>query len=109
MKEDNERLFDIVSKIAFGQGLELGSASFYGFKEFQASWRMSDGKVILRVSDYLIDAPDEVIMDFSKTVIGTIKKKKPSYGKTYIDWVRSDEYINSKRKIYLRRSRNLTG
>jgi len=109
VKKDDERLFDILSPIAASRNIAIESASFYGFKEFQASWRKNDDKMIIRFSDYLIDAPDDVLKDFSKTVIGTIEKKRPSYGKTYLEWVTSEEFINSKRKIYLRRSRNLTG
>jgi len=109
MKKDDDRLFDLISPIISENGLELGGASFFGPKEFQAYWKRSGNRIDIRISDYLIDAPDEVIVDFSKTVISTIKKKRPNYGKTYLEWVMSDEYINSKRKIYLRRSRNLTG
>jgi len=109
MAKDNERLFDIVSPIVSDNGLELRAASFCRGKEFQASWRRSGDRVDITISDYLIDAPDDVIADFSKTVIETVAKKRPAYGKTYLDWVRSDEYIISKREIYLKRSRNLTG
>ncbi|AIZ56338.1 hypothetical protein Mpt1_c04450 [Candidatus Methanoplasma termitum] len=109
MKKDDERLFDLISPIVSENGLDLRNAAFFGPKEFQATWKRSGNMIDIRISDYLIDAPDDVIADFSKTVIGTIKKKRPTYGRTYLDWVRSDEYIDSKRKIYLRRSRNLTG
>lgn len=109
MERDDRRLFELISPIASGSGLELRAASFCRAKEFQASWKRSGNRVDIRVSDYLIDAPDEVIADFSQAVVGAVVNKKPAYGRTYLDWVRSDEYINSKRKIYLRRSRNLTG
>ncbi|MCL2032502.1 MAG: hypothetical protein FWG96_04465 [Methanomassiliicoccaceae archaeon] len=109
MIRNDERLFKIVSPIVSEHGLELKAASFYGRKEFQAFWKRTGDSVDVMVSDYLIDAPDGVIEDFSRTVVQTITDKRPAYGGTYLDWVRSDEYINSKRKIYLRRSRNLTG
>ena len=107
--KSNERLFKIISPIVSGHGLELRTASFCGTKEFQASWKRSGGGVDIMISDYLIDAPCDVITDFSQTVVGTIAGRRPAYGKTYLDWVKSDEYISSKREIYLRRSRNLTG
>jgi hypothetical protein len=107
--KDNERLFDLISPIAFGRGLELRSASFYRPKEFQASWKRSGRAIDLFISDYLIDAPDPVLEDFSHAVLRTIVGERPAYGGTYLEWVRSDRYINNKRKIYLKRSRNLTG
>ena len=109
MSGNDKRLFDLISPIVSDHGLELRTASYCRAKEFQASWKRSGDHIDIVFSDYLIDAPDEVIKDFFRTVIGTISNKKPSYGKTYLEWARSEEYISSKRKIYLKRSRNLTG
>jgi len=109
MTVNDKRLLEIISPVASDHGVELRAASFCGAKEFQASWKRSGNCIDVMISDYLIDAPEDVIADFSQTVIGTIANRRPTYGKTYLDWVRSDGYINSKRKIYLRRSRNLTG
>ncbi|MCL2149103.1 MAG: hypothetical protein FWH47_07195 [Methanomassiliicoccaceae archaeon] len=108
MGANDERLFEAVSPVATGCGLELGSASFYRRKELQASWRMNGGKVDLMVSDYLEDAPDGVIGDFSRAVLLTVVNRRPVYGGEYLDWVRSDRFISSKRGIYVKRSRNLT-
>jgi len=106
---NNERLFDLIFPIVSDHGLVLRTASYCKAKEFQASWKQSGDQIDIVFTDYLMDAPDDVITDFSQTVIGTVANKKPSYGKTYLDWVRSEEYIISKRKTYLKRSRNLTG
>lgn len=88
--------------------MELGTASFRGTKDVQASWRKSENSIDITISDYLFDAPDDVLSEFSRYVCQTAVGKKPVYGKAYTDWVRSDEFIISKRKIYLGRSRNLT-
>jgi len=109
MSKNDERLFELISPIVSDYGMGLSTASFCRAKEFHASWRKTGDRIEIVLSDYLIDAPEGVITDFSRTVIGIIANKKPSYGETYLEWVRSDEYINSKRKIYLKRSRNLTG
>ena len=109
MNRNDERLFELISPIVSGNGLELRTAAFFGPKEFQASWKRSGNCIDIMISDYLVDAPDAVIQDFSSTVIGTITDRRPAYGDTHLDWVRSDRYINDKRRIYLRRSRNLTG
>lgn len=104
----DERLFDLASPIATHNNLDLTQISFFGPKEFQATWKRSGNNIEIRISDYLNDAPDEVISDFLVSVIATISKKRPRYNDIYLDWVRSDEFINKKRKIYLRRSKNLT-
>ena len=109
MTKNDERLFEIISPILSKHGLELKTAMFFGPKEFQAYWKRSGDSVDVKISDYLIDAPDNVIEEFSIAVVRSIVNKKPVYGKAFLDWVRSVEYINSKRKIYLNRSRNLTG
>jgi hypothetical protein len=109
MNKTDARLIEILAPMVSVHGLELKEASFFTPKEFQATWKKSRDSVEIRISDYLIDAPDIVLYEFSKAVVMTMAKKKPVYGKAFLDWVTSDEYINSKRKIYLRRSRNLTG
>jgi len=109
MTGNNERLFDLLLPMVSGHGLELRTASFICPREFQAKWKMSGNSVDIMISDYLIDAPDPALEDFLKAVVQTINNKKPIYGKAFLDWARSDEYINGKRKIYLKRSRNLKG
>jgi len=109
MTKNDERLYEILLPLLSKHSLELRAAMFFGPKEFQASWKKSGSSVDVKISDYLIDAPDQVLEDFSKSVVQSIVNRKPTYGKAFLDWVRSDEYINNKRKIYLRRSRNLTG
>jgi len=109
MAGSDARLYKLIYPIVSDLDLELGTAKYCRAKEFQASWKRSGGFVDVIVTDYLMDAPDDVIIDFSKTVVGTIGNRTPVYGKTYLEWVRSDDYINKKRKLYLKRSRNLTG
>ncbi|MDR3074887.1 MAG: M48 family metallopeptidase [Candidatus Methanoplasma sp.] len=109
MVRNDERLFRIVSRAVSDNGLDLRSAVFREQKEFGISWKRSGKNIDISVSDYLADAPYDVLEDFSGTVAGTIAGKRPGYGKTYLDWVKSDDFICSSRKIYLKRSRNLTG
>lgn len=108
MIKDDRRLREISVPILELEGLALISGKFFAAKEFQATWRKNGNQIELKVSDYLIDAPDDVLEDFVMSVVMTISKKQPQYGQTFLDWVRSDDYINEKRKIYLRRSKNLT-
>ncbi|MDR1954461.1 MAG: hypothetical protein LBP82_00710 [Candidatus Methanoplasma sp.] len=109
MDRNNERLSDLISPIVSDRGLSLRTASFGRPKEFQATWKRSGNVVEIMISDYLADAPDDVITDFFGGVADTIIGKRPRYGIAFLNWVRSDEFISGKRKIYLRRSRNLRG
>ncbi|MDR0309877.1 MAG: hypothetical protein LBH88_03885 [Candidatus Methanoplasma sp.] len=109
MTKNDKGLFDLISPVASDHGLVLREASFIRPKEFQAKWRRSGDRVDIMISDYLADAPDNVVSDLSGTVVQTIIGGRPKYGSTYLDWVRSDGFINSKRKVYLKRSKNLKG
>lgn len=108
MIRDDRRLHELSSPIMDSAGFFLTSAKFFGPKEFQATWKRSGKSIELKISDYLIDAPDDVISDFVSSVTMTISRNRPQYGQTFLEWVRSDDFIHEKRGIYLRRSKNLT-
>lgn len=108
MYRSNERLFDLIAPVASSAGHELRVAEFRKTKEFQASWKKHGAAIDFFLSDYLADAPDDVITDFTKSIMSAVSNKRPRYNKTYIEWVTSDAFVREKRKIYLKRSKNLT-
>jgi hypothetical protein len=109
MKRKDEHLKEVFSARAFSDGLTVSDAWFFSPKEFQASWRLKGREIEIFLSDYLIDAPDTVISDFAGALFSIVKKRTPTYGDQFMDWVTSDPFINDKRRIYMRRSKNLSG
>ena len=105
---DDERLYDIVSKISNERGNSVKGASFEKFKDFKVAWNRAGVEKTYKVSDYVSDAPTEILYDFLDSVIARSTGIKNSYSSEYIEWVTSDDFVLTKRPTYLKRSRNVS-
>ncbi|MDR3205933.1 MAG: DUF45 domain-containing protein [Candidatus Methanoplasma sp.] len=105
----DDRIGEIFSAEAEQSGISITDAAFFSPKEFQAVWRRRGNNVSIKISDYLSDAPDAALSEFACTLLDMVAGRKPTYGGRYMEWVTSDEFINNKRRIYIRRSKNLRG
>lgn len=101
------RLKRIAAPLFESRGYRLKEAYFTAFKEMNFRWEINGKDIIFKMSDYLDDAPDEVIEDFVKGALTYIFGGRHVWGKTYLDYARSDEFILSKRPVYYRRGRRL--
>lgn len=91
---------------AWGRGTAI-DAAFVGRKEFYYSWRVSPGRVELRLSDYLEDAPDDVLEAMVRAMHSRSRGISSDLPGTVTDHMSSDVFISGKRPTYIRRSRNL--
>lgn len=105
---ENERLSGIVSRTASEYGFTEITADFTAKKEFTVSWKIRNKTAEIHISDYLKTAPDDVLMSFSRSVLDLMTNRKPKYEDIYMSWITSDSFINSNRKTYLKRSKNLS-
>jgi hypothetical protein len=91
-------------------GYDSISAEFTEFKEFKVKWRRSCGWAEFEVSDYLKDAPREVMEGVACVIFTKISGKD---GKECPDemhrWITSEDFVKKKQPIYLERSRNIAG
>ena len=76
-------------------------------KDFRYTWRTVDGVLEIGVSDYLEDAPADVLRDFIRFVeacaAGSWEGPPPSVS----GYIGSPGFIASKRPVFVSRSRNL--
>ncbi|MCQ2084555.1 MAG: hypothetical protein MJZ21_00225 [archaeon] len=76
---------------------------------FAFKWGRYKDKVNLQVSDYIEDAPDIVLQQFLEGTVGYVTNtKKQSFGQEYMDYMTSDEFIISKRPLFMRRTKQIT-
>ena len=83
------------------------SGDFVARKEFGYSWKVCGSDIEMHVSDYLMGSPDQVLFDFCDMVCRKAKGQRFPEPASYLDYVRSDQFIVDNRPIYIRRSRNL--
>jgi len=91
-------------------GYDSVSADYESFKEFKVKWRRSCGWIEFEASDYLKDAPEDVLKGVAETIFSRISRmEQRRYSDTMLEWMTSKDFVKKKQPTYLRRSRNLTG
>jgi hypothetical protein len=83
--------------------------SFYPYKELKHTWRVRDGVLSFKISDYMKGVPDEVIESLAWHLICRARKKECPSGmsRPYRDHVRTRQFWAPRRQLYLSRSKNM--
>ena len=90
-------------------GYDSVTAEFNEFKEFKIKWRRSCGWAEFEVSDYVKDAPRNVMDGLAETIFSRISRQtRREYPEEMMKWLTTDDFVKNKQPIYLRRARNLT-
>lgn len=102
-----EKANDAFQKVGAEYGYDTVSVEFVAFKEFKVQWSRSYKYAHFRLSDYLKDAPSEIFESLAYTIYAKIAgKEEVPYSKTMRTWALSPEFSESKRPVYISRSRN---
>lgn len=102
-----EKANEAFQKVGTEYGYETVSVEFVAFKEFKVQWSRSYKYAHFRLSDYLKDAPAEAFMSLAQTIFAKISgKEEIPYGKAMRSWALSQEFSESKRPLYISRSKN---
>ena len=111
---DDERLLQIAAAEGAKTGTEVVSAEFRPFKQFSFKW--SHGGSVIEVSDYCDSAPDAALADLLQYIFAYARLTERgdragagdlTMGPDYVAYFNSDRFLQEKRPLYLRRSRNL--
>ena len=90
-------------------GYDSVTAEFEEFKEFKVKWRRSCGWAEFEVSDYMTDAPREVMEGMAETIFSRIaQRSRRDYPPEMLNWMTSDDFVRNKQPLYMERSRNIT-
>jgi hypothetical protein len=111
--------FSHIIRVSLGKafasvGKELGRpevlAAFYPYSELKHTWKGGREGLSFKISDYLSDAPETVLESLSWYLSCRAVGRKCPQGKAdrYLVYARSRELWESKKELYLSRSRNLS-
>lgn len=101
-----EQVFGAVGK---RYGYERVEAEFSVFRDFKVRWTRSIKWIEFQVSDYLMDAPYEVLASLAETIYSNIAGSETvGYTQDMVDWVTSEDFVMNKQPVYLRRSTRIT-
>lgn len=99
----DDKLRGIVAGMAEEYGFGTSDAMFAEFEDFKVKWTRSFGWILLQVSDYIADAPEEVIAVLMRTVLRRISGETVPYPKELRDWIASEGFLGENRPTYLER------
>ncbi|MCK9323341.1 MAG: DUF45 domain-containing protein [Candidatus Methanomethylophilaceae archaeon] len=107
--EAEESLRTTFAEVGKEYGFEKIEAEFMAFKEFKVRWQRSYKWAEFKVSDYLADAPLEVLKGLARSLFSRIMGQgEENYSESMVEWITSPEFSTYKQPVYLRRSRNIT-
>ncbi|MCL2509644.1 MAG: DUF45 domain-containing protein [Methanomassiliicoccaceae archaeon] len=106
--ETEEILRTKFKEIGREYGFDKVEAEFVAFKEFKVRWQRSYKWADFKVSDYLSDAPPEVIDGLCNSLFSKITGEDGGYSEEMCRWMTAPEFSEIKQPVYLKRSRNLT-
>lgn len=102
-----------VSKIFAEAGKYYGfdevQAEFSAYRDFKLNWTRSYKWISFEVSDYLSDAPENVIASFADSIFRRIRGEGDAdYSEEVRDWLASEQFVKEKQPVFLRRYRGLS-
>lgn len=106
---DNQTLKGIFQDAAQEFGIEVLEAEFQAFRDLKVRWQRCAREISFTVTDYLNEAPEEVIQELARTILTKIyRDSDETYSDTFTDWVTSDEFVRLNRGRYLERCNALS-
>lgn len=102
---DNEMLTRIFRTSGNKHGFKNVEARFEGFKDFRIKWSRTERWASFAVSDYIKDAPEEIVEGIAETLMSKIRGENRTYPEDVKDWMGSKEFIKLNRGTYLSRCR----
>jgi hypothetical protein len=102
-------LQDCFDRAASELGVDGAVARYGRFSELKHVWRENGSRTEFIVSDYMVDAPEDIMQCLAKYLVsrfllGTVDRESE---KRYLSYVRSEGFWNRNRDVYLTRSKNL--
>ena len=85
------------------------TAEFAPYRDLKVRWTRTYGAADFSVSDYLQDAPMEVIEGIARTIFSKIANAESDrYPKETEEWLTSEEFRDLNQEIYIKRSRTIS-
>ena len=107
-------LFDskapMVSRVFAMVGMEYGvnaSAEFAPFHDLYFNWSGNDTRFRFWVSDFLQDAPEGVLEGIARTFFSTLAGNHEGFPEETVRWLKSPEFLEKHRPLYLQRNFNV--
>ena len=105
---NNAQLTAIAALVGRASGYDEVQAEFSPFRDFKLKWTRSYKWIAFEVSDYLQDAPEEVVASLFRTVFKRLTDEKTSYEETLSDYITNEDFVRRNQPVFIRRYRGLS-
>lgn len=90
-------------------GFTSVGAEFSDFRNLVVRWRRTNRWIRVKVSDYLMDAPEGIIDSLVELLFKQITGKHPRYPKDLMAWLTDPSFCLRKRETFMSRNPSMTG
>ena len=105
-----ERLAHIFRKVASDYGYSTVSADYIKDPQPKIYWERSQDWINFHITDYLRDAPEDVLFDLADTLCTKIfDDPYAEYGSIFYNWITGDSYAAQNQAVYIRRNDGIDG
>ena len=109
MENSNMMLTKAMTVAGMRNGFDEIQAEFSAFRDFKLKWMRSYKWISFEVSDYLRNAPENVIQSLAETVFARIRgDDKTAYSQEVCDYLNSEGFLKENQNLFLKRFRGLT-
>lgn len=92
-------------------GNEFGiqtSAKFEEFRDFKVKWQRSSTWAMFQVTDYLKNAPQEVLESLARTIFLKFQGSDANYSADVVEWLTAPEFVDEIQPVYIKRDRRIS-
>ena len=100
----NQKLTEIFARVGAEYNYETVNAEFMAFREFKCTWQRSYKWADFRVSDYLEDAPEDVLESLAVALFRKIRGDDYDTSDRLREYVTADGFADKHRDTYLART-----
>ncbi len=105
--ENKEQMLnDVFAKVGEEYGY-TATAEFSSFRDLKMKWVRTSTWSDFQVSDYLQDAPENVLEALARTVFSKLQGDDGGYSKETVAWLTAPEFSEKHRPIYLERDQRI--
>ncbi len=106
---DSEMLNRAMRNAGIRNGYEDITAEFSAFRDFKLKWTRSYKWISFEVSDYLRNAPQNVIESLAETVFAKIGgQDKTGYSEEVCEYLSSERFLRDNQDLFLKRFRGIS-
>lgn len=109
MECSNEMLTRAMATAGARNGFEDVTAEFSAFRDFKLKWTRSYKWIRFEVSDYLRNAPQNVIESLAETIYAKIGgQDKTSYSEDVCKYLNSERFLKDNQDLFLKRFKGIS-